>query len=88
MRYEEDPALSIKAKGILSIIENATNGKTGEIDFNFEMLVGKGGRDSKRNAMKELIKCGYLKTELIRNERGQISGNRYFVKYAKELERV
>lgn len=88
MRYEQDPNLSLKAKGALRIIETVAKGNTGEIEFSFDLLTGKEGRDSKRNALKELIKQGYLKTELERNYRGQIMGNRYFVRYAKEIERV
>jgi hypothetical protein len=83
LKYINDPEISLRSKGIMSILETRMDGDPGEIDFSIDTLIGKEGRDAKRNAINELINKGYLEAEITRNEFGQITGKKYTVNFMR-----
>ena len=73
--YLASPRLSLKAKGLLSIMLARLPGW----DYTVEglMEINADGRDSVRAALAELEKAGYVIRKRIRDEKGHYSGNRY-----------
>lgn len=74
-----DPTLSIKAKGLFSILSQNINDQNEVIDFAKMSSLSTNGRDSFRAAVRELMDRGYLAREQLKNSGGQFEGHAYRV---------
>ena len=67
-----NPALSLKAKGLLSLMLSLPE----EWDYTLKglSLINKEGIDAIREAVRELERAGYVTRSRARNEKGQLTG--------------
>ena len=72
-----NPALSLKAKGLLSLMLSLPE----EWDYTLKglSLINKEGIDAIREAVKELELAGYVIRSRARNEKGQLTGTDYVI---------
>ena len=75
MNYLFDDSLTIKAKGVMSIIVNAPN--SFHITVENIANVSSGGKDTVRLAINELISYGYVERERVQGENGKFEGFQY-----------
>ncbi|MEL7632753.1 helix-turn-helix domain-containing protein [Sporomusa sphaeroides] len=73
---QEEREISLAAKGLLCLLLSFPDGW--EIRMNDIISRSSNGRDSTRNAIKELLKAGYMERSYIR-DRGMLLGSRYIV---------
>ena len=74
--FFHDARLSFDAKGMLSYLLMHEKDDLTALDL---MDRSTNGRDSTRRIFKELIKCGYLLREPLRNSDGQFLGLRNYI---------
>jgi hypothetical protein len=72
-----DTNLSLQAKGLMAIF--LSNVDSWKFYMSEIQKRSKNGKDAHYNAIKELIKHGYIKKETQRNKKGQITGHHYLV---------
>lgn len=82
-----DNRLSYKALGLYCQILQFQNSPNHKIYQSAFIKLKKDGRDSVMGGMKELIDCGYLKKEKLKNEKGQFCGVRYTV-FMKPIQKT
>lgn len=83
--FLRDKNLSLKAKGILSLMLSLPP------DWEFSeaglTAICKEGKDSVHSALKELESCGYIMRERVRNEKGRVTSSRYTVSETPVFEK-
>lgn len=79
-----NPALSLKAKGLLSLMLSLPE----EWDYTLKglSLINKEGIDAIREAVRELERAGYVTRSRARNEKGQLTGTDYVIHERPILE--
>ena len=83
--FLRDKNLSLKAKGILSLMLSLPPGW--EFSEAGLTAICKEGKDSVHSALKELESCGYIMRERVRNEKGRVTSSRYTVSETPVFEK-
>ncbi len=74
-----DPNLSLKAKGLFSLILSLSDGKLKNCSLKGLAELSRDGVDSVRTTLKELIEHGYVETFRIRDEKGRLGAAEYVI---------
>lgn len=74
-----DQNLSLKAKGLLSLILSLPDGELKNCSLKGLAALSRDSVDSVRTALKELIEYGYVETFRVRDEKGRLGAAEYVI---------